>query len=742
LFFFKNKIDPKNLAKFPFLNKREYTSVSIKRKNRSLVGVGGGKDSIVSVELLKADKFDIEGFVVETGKKYQEVEDILRISKIKALKINRIIDEKLLNNKFPGSYNGHVPISSIYAFLGIFSAIIYDYRYVIVSNEYSSNFGNINYIGQEVNHQWSKSQEFESLLRRYSIKYLTGDIVYFSILRPFYEIRIAKIFSRYSKYFSYFSSCNSRFKISKKRSHAKWCGYCPKCVFVFNILAPFLPKNQLIKIFGKNLYDDRNLEQTFLDIFGMGKMKPFECVGTFDESLFAFLLIKERFKGSFIVDKIVRKIKSDIKIKEDVLSTHLSFNIPPQFEFIGMEKILIGGYEREGKESYKYIKDTFPRKKTSIVRSVDTSGYKDKEKLYDIVIKSPGIPRRKMSINYTTATNIFLSKIYGKNQIIGVTGSKGKSTTASMIYEILKKAEVNVKFFGNIGSPMLSGLTSIMKKDIIILELSSYQLADIKCSPNIAVVTNLFPDHMDYHGGLSEYYLAKKNIINFQNKSDIFFYNKKNNILDDWAGVSVAKSIDFSKKDTSFIETNLLGEHNAMNIKAAVSVARYLGVNNHVIRTAIASFDSLPHRMEFIGNFYGINFYDDAISTTPDSTLYAIKSLPQVETIFLGGEDRGYDFSNLEKEILRSKIKNVVLFPVSGNKLFARDNRLNVLRTESMEKAVKFAYKNTTPGNSCLLSCASPSYSLWKNFEDKGDKFKKYVFSFAKKEEKNNRKEY
>ena len=132
-----------------------------------------------------------------------------------------------------------------------------------------------------------------------------------------------------------------------------------------------------------------------------------------------------------------------------------------------------------------------------------------------------------------------------------------------------------------------------------------------------------------------------------------------------------------------------------------------------------------------MGNFKGIIFYDDAISTTPDSTIMAIKSLPKIGTIFLGGQDRGYKFSKLDKIIKKYKIKNIVLFPETGNKILKSTEGLNILETESMEEAVKFAYKYTPKGEICLLSCASPSYSLWKNFEEKGDQFKSLVKKFS-----------
>ncbi|NTU69636.1 hypothetical protein HGB13_02290 [bacterium] len=418
------------------------------------------------------------------------------------------------------------------------------------------------------------------------------------------------------------------------------------------------------------------------------------------------------------------------------MSTHKSSNLPPEFAFVGVDKIIISGYGREGKETYKFLKKYLPNKKVSISKDVDSPNYKKQEKTHDISIKSPGIPSRKIGINYTTATNIFLSKIYSNNQVIGVTGSKGKSTTASLIFSILKNAGKKVKFMGNIGKPMLSEINSIKKDEVIVLELSSYQLEDLYYSPNIAVTTNLFPDHMDYHGGLEPYYKAKKNIINHQKIEDVFFYNSKNKILSRWAKESVSKPIDFSSIKLPHLEASLSGSHNISNIKAAVAVSRYLNVSDKVISETINSFKPLPHRMELIKEFRGISFYDDAISTTPDSTIAAIKSINKVQTIFLGGEDRGYDFSQLEKEIVKSQIRNIVLFPDSGLRIFAKNNSFNILKTKSMKSAVKFAFEHTDKGYACLLSCASPSYSLWKNFEEKGNEFKKYInlFSHEKKE--------
>lgn len=162
-------------------------------------------------------------------------------------------------------------------------------------------------------------------------------------------------------------------------------------------------------------------------------------------------------------------------------------------------------------------------------------------------------------------------------------------------------------------------------------------------------------------------------------------------------------------------------------------MAKLFGVRDEDIISAVNNFIGLPHRLEFVGEYNGIKFYDDAISTTPESTIMAIKALKNIDTIFLGGQDRGYKFLELEKNLKKYKIKNIVLFPDSGAKIIKSKNNFNTLKTESMQEAVKFAYKYTKHGKICLLSCASPSYSLWKNFEEKGDEFKKFVKKYSEK---------
>lgn len=733
-FLYQNKLDPSQTPKFParvtsnpqpVTRKLPVTGYSLPVTNRVLVGIGGGKDSIVSLELLKQYNFSPTAFVVES-KSSTITDDIVRIAGIGSLKIHRHLDEKVHQ---PHPHNGHIPISAIYAFLGTAAAIFYGYRYIVVSNEHSSNFGNANYKGLDVNHQWSKSLEFETLFQDYVRQSLTPGITYFSLLRPFHEIRIVKLFTKLGKkYFGHFSSCNRNFTIKDVKHQGLWCGQCAKCVFAWLLLSAFLPKKQLVSMFGKNLYQDQALLPLFKDVLGFGTMKPFDCVGTFEEAQTALVMARKQYG----VDIIMRQIGKRAKASLQVFKTQPA-SIPEPFIFLGMENALILGYGKEGQTTKQYLKKYWPKLKVTIGDEAKDKAYLKKQAGFDIAIKTPGLPKSLVTIPYTTATNIFFGNTKRRNIIIGVTGSKGKSTTASLICHILKIAgnpstslrTGDAVLLGNIGTPMLWALMQpVPKNRIFVLELSSYQLDDIKYSPDIAVVTSLFPEHLDFHGSLEKYYNAKRNIIRHQAGQDVFIYNPSDLRAKSWTKTSAAKTVPFLKHT---FKSNLLGEHNQNNIRAAAAAAMALGIELPTIDKALETFKNLPHRLDNIGTFQGITFYDDAISTTPESTIEAVKTLKNIGTILLGGTDRGYDFSTLEKIIRQYKIKNIVLFPQSGSRILKNTKGLNILHTRSMKEAVAFVFKHAPKGSICLLSCASPSYSLWKNFEEKGGQFQKWV---------------
>jgi len=702
-YLFKNGLDPKKVAKFPSATDFCATApIRVAVKDRPLIGIGGGKDSIVVSELMR--NMGAHSFLVETQKADTLAESVIAAIGDPALKIRHTIDPKLFATH-EGAYNGHIPISAVFAFSGLLAAALYDFKYVVVGNEQSSNFGNVIYKGEAINHQWSKSAEFETMAQEYVRAFMTPDIVYFSLLRPFHEIRVAELFARYPKYFSVFSSCNRNFRINRERPATRWCGECPKCAFVFLMLAPFLGKKELRNIFGKNLLADPSLVPLYGDLLGFGNMKPFDCVGTFDESRAALYLLAKKYGDDTVVNKFIGKIKGGAALAEKVFKTADAPTLPDRFKLLGIKNVCLLGYDKEGRATEKYLRAKYPQLAIGILDQKRDKDYLKKQDKYDLAIKTPGMPKRLVAIPYTTATNLFFDN--NKNFTIGVTGSKGKSTTSSLIYHILKTAGKKVEFFGNIGKPMIEALLAPPETEtILVLELSSYMLDDVRHSPNIAVLLNLFPEHMDYHGGVKAYYEAKKNIFAFQKLGD--------------------RAVKFplhEKLPLKSAEIPLLGKHNRQNVEFAARVCRFLGVSDAMIAKGVKSFVPLRHRLENIGTFKGIAFYDDAISTTPESTVMALNALKKVDTIFLGGEDRGYDFKKLEKALRAKKVKNIVLFPDTGKRILSSRQGFNILETRSMKQAVKFAYAHTKPGRICLLSTASPSYSLWKNFEEKGDAF-------------------
>lgn len=401
------------------------------------------------------------------------------------------------------------------------------------------------------------------------------------------------------------------------------------------------------------------------------------------------------------------------------------------------KRILILGYALEGQATERFLKRVVPSAKIMIADKKDDPDYLDKQKDADIIIRTPGLPLRFIQGQHTTATNLFfeyLEEHDHKNPVIGVTGSKGKSTTASLITDILRAGGKTVHFIGNIGAPALDALIDVPgAEDIFVMELSSYQLEDCDFSPNVAVITSLFPEHLDHHGSYKEYLEAKSHIVTHQTAEDLYLFNPLYPELTELQKKTPAHSIPFPQTLPFSVEgTKLQGQHNVDNIKAATEVAHVFDIPDEIIQKAVINFQPLPHRLTNVGVFCDITFYDDAIATAPEATIFALQTLKNVDTLFLGGEDRGYHFDELARTIKDLGIHHLVFFPDSGARIEdalreAGHPLDSVLRTKDMKEAVAFAYEKTKPGSICLLSTASPSYSVWKNFEEKGDLFIRYV---------------
>lgn len=246
-----------------------------------IIPVGGGKDSNVTLDLLKDYKKDSLVFLIGSKNVSLDCAKEAGYTDNQIIEIKRIIDKNLLDLNKKGFLNGHTPFSAIVAFISYLVSYLLDKKYIALSNEDSANESNVE--GDNINHQYSKTIEFENDFREYANKYLKAKVEYFSMLRPISELQIAMLFSKIEKYHKIFKSCN----VGSKSEPWVWCCDCPKCLFVFIILSPFLYKQRIIDIFGEDLFEKENLLKTFIELCGYSENKPFECVGTYDEIRFA-----------------------------------------------------------------------------------------------------------------------------------------------------------------------------------------------------------------------------------------------------------------------------------------------------------------------------------------------------------------------------------------------------------------------------------------------------------------------
>ncbi|OGH05183.1 MAG: UDP-N-acetylmuramoylalanine--D-glutamate ligase [Candidatus Levybacteria bacterium RBG_16_35_11] len=452
---------------------------------------------------------------------------------------------------------------------------------------------------------------------------------------------------------------------------------------------------------------------------------------------------------------------------------------------INGSSVLILGYGCEGQSSHRYLVENFPNKQISIADLSEVSpvedlpppievftgkSYLDSVNNFDVVIRSPGISSsitelisaKKEGVNVTSETNLFFSECPGL--IIGITGTKGKSTTSSLITDILSKSYSDVRLVGNIGKPALDHLRGADPSTLFVVELSSHQLEDARYSPHIAVVLAIYQEHLSHHGTFADYVKAKQNITRFQGQEGIVVFNpihKESLGIAEQSrgkkyrfGIKRAKGLQCYKVGNTLFykpaEANpvaiidikdvpLFGKGNIENVLAAISVGVLLRVPIADIRKSIYEFKPLSHRMEFIGEYHGIRFYNDSLSTIPEATINAMEALGmEVETLILGGFDRGVSYKGLAKYLInRLGLKNLILFPTTGKKIWSEisqltsgQKKLNKFNADSMLEAVSFAFANTGKRKICLLSPASSSFGLFENYEERGELFKQLVKDF------------
>lgn len=424
--------------------------------------------------------------------------------------------------------------------------------------------------------------------------------------------------------------------------------------------------------------------------------------------------------------------------------------------FFKGKKILILGFGREGKSTLDLIKDfdcEIGIADQNLVVSPEIEKYKlfggenylDSIKEYDIVMKTPGIALLdKISDDekkkITGQTDLFLR--FCPNITIGVTGTKGKSTTSSLITHILNHCGKNAVLIGNIGIPPLSVVNSLEKDTIAVMEMSCHQLEYVQASPKTAVLLNVYEEHLDHYVNFNAYKFAKENIYRYQGENDLLIFNKDleseeiasppfkkiTASLEEKADICVVDSdIILENQRISYekLSPKLEGKHNLYNIGVALCAAVHQGCEINKAVEAVSSFNGLEHRMEFVKTVNGVKYINDSISTIPLATINAVKTF-NADTVIIGGMERGINYDILADFLNKGNVNNIICLPDSGYRIADMLNsELNVYKVKNMEEAVEKAALVTK--HCCLLSPAAASYGFYKNFEERGKHFKELV---------------
>lgn len=394
-------------------------------------------------------------------------------------------------------------------------------------------------------------------------------------------------------------------------------------------------------------------------------------------------------------------------------------------------KIAIIGLGREGKSVLKFLKKTteYKKAKVSILDQKDGPDYLKDLNSFDLIFRSPGVPYNLPEIQaavaagkkVSSATKLFFELCPAK--IIGVTGTKGKGTTSTLISEILKASKKKVLLAGNIGLSPLEILPKVKKNDWVVLELSSFQLQDLDRSPNVSVITEIFPDHMDVHKDLQEYLTAKSNICRHQEATGAVFY-----FSDNRPGAKIASFCP--GKQYMVNAPNDLNKNKLL----ASAVAKYLGCPEATIRTVAENFKGLPHRLELVSKKGLIRFYNDSASTNPNTTAAAVATLTAETPVILiaGGKDKNLDYAPLVQELQRNqhRIDSVILFGENKGKISSAIGslRLPVEQVRDLKIALITAMKNAKEADSPITILFSPgaaSFDMFLDYADRGEQFKK-----------------
>lgn len=441
-------------------------------------------------------------------------------------------------------------------------------------------------------------------------------------------------------------------------------------------------------------------------------------------------------------------------------------------EKLNNKNIAILGFGKEGKSTYNFIrrysnqtltildkndilKNNEYLKEDKNLKIITGDTYLNNLEQYDLIIKAPGIALLDIdlkNIEDKLTSQLELILEINKKNIIGITGTKGKSTTTSLLYNIIKDQNENTFLLGNIGNPILDYIEKFNEESILVIEMSSHQLEFVHQSPHIGVILNLYQDHLDHTGTLEKYHNDKMHMFKYQDESDIGIYDGQNEYLINLVNKNNYKSklynFKVNEKADIYVENNkiyynnemiydgnqqrnLIGSHNLKNIMVTLLITKLLNLDLEKATKVVNKFNPLEHRLERVGTYNNITYFNDTIATIPEATINGINGLGNVDTLIFGGMDRNIDYSKFIEFLKTSNITNLIGLPETGHKickiLKEKNTNKNIYIVETIDEAVDIADKQTKKNHICLLSPAASSYNKFKNFEEKGNYYKNVI---------------
>lgn len=416
-------------------------------------------------------------------------------------------------------------------------------------------------------------------------------------------------------------------------------------------------------------------------------------------------------------------------------------------QFLNGKSLLILGFGREGRSTLTFLQQHLPQAHIGIADQNEIpaellpnqhsyqifqgQNYLDAVRKFDIILKTPGISIRDVNLEsnqlISSQTDLFLTAFH--RQVIGVSGTKGKSTTSSMIHFLLKSVGYDSILTGNIGIPCFDIISQIKPETQIVFELSAHQLEYVHHSPHIAVLLNIFEEHLDHFGSYEAYRSAKLNLIHFLEVDDTVILH-----ADFESYVKGLKGdFQFFPSDKLFAELplQLVGSHNQWNAQAAIMAVAALGVPKERLIQSLTEFKGLPHRLEYLGKKRGVHFYNDSIATIPEACVAALKTLEKVDFLLVGGFDRGIHYEILTDYLQKFPVAHLLLTGAVGKRIADQLQSINPLMQlhfyEDMASAFEVIKSKMKAGDVCLLSPAASSYDRYKNFEQRGNVFRSLV---------------